>query len=110
MSEWNGIFQWNGRQFHTSILDFVHSIYRKIDTNGIYHQGLQYGTVRSEFAYYVPRSFNRTVPAYRTSAQFLKRTVPTYRTRTITKKRTVPAYRTFQQNLRRTVPYCHPCF
>ena len=47
-------------------------------------------TVRSEFAYYVPRIFNRTVPAYRTSVQFLKRTVPTYRTRTITKK----AYRT----------------
>ena len=48
-------------------------------------------TVRSEFAYYVPRTLNRTVPAYRTSVQFLKRTVPTYRTRTITKK----AYRTF---------------
>ena len=46
--------------------------------------------VRSEFAYYVPRTFNRTVPAYRTSVQFLKRTVPTYHTRTITKK----AYRT----------------
>ena len=51
-------------------------------------------TVRPEFAYYVPRTFNRTVPAYRTSVQFLKRTVPTYRTRTITKK----AYRS-------TVPY-----
>ena len=47
-------------------------------------------TVRSEFAYYIPRTFNRTVPAYRTSVQFLKRTIPTYRTRTITKK----AYRT----------------
>ena len=34
-------------------------------------------TVRSEFAYYVPRTVNRTVPAYRTSVQFLKRTVPT---------------------------------
>ena len=57
-------------------------------------QGWQYGTVRSEFAYYVPRTLNRTVPAYRTSVQFLKRTVPTYRTRTIPKK----AYRT-------SVPY-----
>ena len=54
----------------------------------------QYGTVRSEFAYYVPRTLHRTVPAYRTSVQFLKRTVPTYRTCTITKK----AYRT-------SVPY-----
>ena len=49
-------------------------------------QGWQYGTVRSEFAYYVPLTLNRTVPAYRTSVQFLKRTVPTYRTRTIPKK------------------------
>ena len=49
-------------------------------------QEWQYGTVRSEFAYYVPRTLNRTVPAYRTSIQFLKRTVPTYRTRNITKK------------------------
>ena len=51
-------------------------------------------TVRLEFAYYVPRTLNRTVPAYRISVQFLKRIVPTYRTRTITKK----AYRT-------SVPY-----
>ena len=43
-------------------------------------QGWQYGTVRSEFAYYEPRTFNCSVPAYRTSVQFLKRTVPTYRT------------------------------
>ena len=50
--------------------------------------------VRSELAYYVPYTLNRTVPAYRTSVQFLKRTVPKYRTRTITKK----AYRT-------SVPY-----
>ena len=57
-------------------------------------QGWQYGTVRSEFAYYVPRTLNRTIPAYRTSVQFLKRTVPTYRTRTILKK----TYRT-------SVPY-----
>ena len=42
--------------------------------------------VRSEFAYYVPRTLNRTVPAYRTSFPFLKRTVPTYRIRIITKK------------------------
>ena len=47
-------------------------------------------TVRSEFAYYIPRTLNRTVPAYRTSIQFLKRAVTTYRTRTIPKK----AYRT----------------
>ena len=59
-----------------------------------YKQGWQYGTVRSEFAHYVPRTFNRTVPAYRTSVQFFRRTVPTYRTRTIQKRRTVPAYRT----------------
>ena len=39
-------------------------------------QGWQYGTVRSEFAYYVPCTLNRTVPAYRTSVQFSKRTVP----------------------------------
>ena len=57
-------------------------------------QGWHYGTVRSEFAYYVPHTLNRTVPAYRTSVQFLKRTVPTFRTRAITKK----AYRT-------SVPY-----
>ena len=28
------------------------------------YKGWQYGTVRSEFAYYVPRILNRTVPAY----------------------------------------------
>ena len=39
-------------------------------------QGGQYGTVRSEIAYYVPRTLNRIVPAYRTSVQFLKRTIP----------------------------------
>ena len=37
-------------------------------------QGWQYGTVPSEFAYYVSRTLNRTTPAYR-SVQFLKRTV-----------------------------------
>ena len=36
--------------------------------------------VHSEFAHCVPRSFNRTVPAYRTSVQFLKRTASTCRT------------------------------
>ena len=51
---------------------------------------VRYGMVRLELAYYVLRNLNRTVPAYRTSVQFLKRTEPTYRTRTITKK----AYRT----------------
>ena len=55
-----------------------------------YHQGWQYGTVRLEFAYYVPHTFNRTVPAYFTSVQFLKGTIPTYRTGNITKN----AYRT----------------
>ena len=59
-------------------------------------QGWQYHTVRSEFAHYVPRTLNRTAPAYRNLVQFLKCTVPTYRTRTITKKRrTVPEHRTF---------------
>ena len=34
-------------------------------------------TLGSEFAYYVLRTLNRTVPAYRTSSvQFLKRNVP----------------------------------
>ena len=42
--------------------------------------------VRSELAYYVLRTLNRTAPAYCTAVQFLKRTVPTYRTCTITKK------------------------
>ena len=51
---------------------------------------VRYGT----FRLCVLRTLNRTVPAHRTSVQFLKRTVPTNRTRTITKK----AYRT-------TVPY-----
>ena len=55
------------------------------------NQGWKYGTVRSEFAYYAPRTLNRTVPAYRTSVQVLKRTVPV----PLQKRRTVPAYRTF---------------
>ena len=42
------------------------------------NQGWQDGTVRSEFAYYVPRILNCAVPAYRTSVQFLKQTVPSY--------------------------------
>ena len=46
--------------------------------------------VRSEFAYYVPRTFNRTVPAYRTSVQFLKHTLPT--NGTLQKRRTVPYF------------------
>ena len=50
----------------------------------------QYKTVRSEFAYYVPRSLNRTVPAYLISVQCLKRTAPMCHTCTIAKK----AYRT----------------
>ena len=58
--------------------------------------------VRLEFAYYVPRTLNRTVPAYRTSVQFLKRTVPTVRTVPVPlqKRRTV----LFRKNL--GVPYC----
>ena len=43
-------------------------------------QGWQYGTVRSEFEYGVPCTFNRTVSAYRTSVQFLKRALPVNRT------------------------------
>ena len=42
-------------------------------------QGWQYGTCRIRIiAYYVPRILNRTVPAYRTSVQFLKRIVPCF--------------------------------
>ena len=71
-------------------------------------QGWQYGTVRSEFAYYVPRTLNRTVPAYRTSVQFLKRTVPTCCTRTITKKAyctSVPYFLTKIEAYHTNVPY-----
>ena len=73
---------------------------------------VRYGTVRSEFAYYVPRTLNRTVPAYRTSIQFLKRTVSTYSTRTITKKayRTSVPYFLAKIEYLPTVPYCNPCF
>ena len=49
---------------------------KKLPVFWTWDQGWQYGTVRSEFAYYVPRTLNPTVPAYRTSFQFLKRTVP----------------------------------
>ena len=35
-------------------------------------QGQQYRKVRSEFAYYVPRTLNCTVPAYRTSVQYFE--------------------------------------
>ena len=48
--------------------------------------------VRSEFAYYVPRTFNRTVPAYRTSVHILKRTVRTF------VRYVFFAYRTFNQS------------
>ena len=34
------------------------------------NQEWQYGAVRLEFAYYVPGTLNRTVPAYRTLVQF----------------------------------------
>ena len=77
---------------------------------GSSNQRWQYGTVRSEFAYYVPHILNRTVPTYHTSVQVLKRSVPAYRNRTSRKKmyrtsipyflakieayRTVPTYRT----------------
>ena len=71
--------------------------------NWIYGQGWQYGTVRSEFAYYVPCTLNCTILVYRTSVQFLKRAVPTYHTRTITKK----AYRTsVSYFLAKIEPYC----
>ena len=71
-------------------------------------QGWQYGTVRSEFAYYVPGTLNRTSVPYFSSS--FEAYVPTYRTRTNTKKtyrtnvpyflaeieayRTIPTYRT----------------
>ena len=62
--------------------------------------------MRSEFAYNVPRTLNRTAPAYRRSVKFLKRAVPLYRTRIPLRKRhTIPAYRTSYQKMRRTVPY-----
>ena len=62
--------------------------------------------VRSEFVYYVPRTLNRTAPAYRRSVKFLKHTVPLYRTRIpLQKRHTIPAYRTSYQKMRRTVPY-----
>ena len=62
-----------------------------IKRNAIYLVTAKDGsTVRLEFTYYVPRTLNRTVPAYCVSVQFLKRILPTYHTRTITKK----AYRT----------------
>ena len=74
------------------------------------HQGM----VHSEFAYYVPRTFNRTVPAYRTSIQFLKRTIPSHRTRTKNAYRTSVPYfvaktEAYLCHTYRTVPYCHPC-
>ena len=62
------------------------------------NQGWQYGTVRSEFAYYVPRTLNRTVL--------------TCRTRTITKKAyrtSVPYFLAKIEAYRTYVPYCHPC-
>ena len=82
---------------------------RATRTATTYNQGWQYGTVRSEFAYYVPRTLNRTVPAYRISVQFWKRTVPTYRTRTITKNayRTSVPYFLAKIESYRTVPTYH---
>ena len=54
------------------------------------YQGWQYGTVRSEFAYYVPRALNRTVltsrtrtitkKAYRTSVPYFLAKIEAYRT------------------------------
>ena len=63
------------------------TLYRPTECAHFGHdQGWQYRTVHSEFANYVSGTLKRTLPAYRTSIQFLKRSVPTYRTRTITKK------------------------
>ena len=78
-------------------------------------QGWQYGTVRAEFAYYVPRTLNRTVltsrtrtitkKAYRTSVPYFLakieayRTVPTYRTVLPSKDGSTVRY---VQNLRTT--------
>ena len=60
----------------------------------------------SEFAYYVPRTLNRTAPAYRRSVKYLKRTVPLHRTRiSLQKRHIIPAYRTSYKKMRRTVPY-----
>ena len=75
-------------------------------------QGWQYGTLRSEFDYYVPRTFNCTVPAYRTSVQFLKRPIPTYSNLPLQKKvyRTNVPFFLAKIEAYRTVPYCHPCF
>ena len=71
---------------------------RHLRKSSPYHADLRNkddSTVRLEFAYCVPRTLNRTVPAYCSSVLFLKRTVPTCRTRTMQKKRPVPAFRTF---------------
>ena len=52
------------------------------------NQGWQYGTVRSRFAYYVPRTLNRN------SVMFFRSIVEAYSTNVTQKRRTVPAYRT----------------
>ena len=48
-----------------------------------YNQGWQYGTVRSEFAYYVPRTLNHTVPYryhYKKGVPYLLAKIETHRT------------------------------
>ena len=66
-----------------------------------YNQGWQYGTVRSEFAYYVPHTFNRTAPTYRTSTITKKayRTSVSYFLAKIEAYRSVLTYRTVLQSL-----------
>ena len=69
--------------------------------------------VRSEFAYCVPSTLNRTVPAYRTSFQFLKCTASMYRTRIITKQAyriSVPYFQTKIDAYRTYVPYRNLAF
>ena len=81
--------------------------FRHLCKSSPYHADLRTkdgSTVRLEFAYCVPRTLNRTVPAYCTSVLFLKRTVPTCRTRTITKK-VVPYQRTVLFSKNMGVPY-----
>ena len=77
-------------KFNGTLDEHEEKIDKIAEKKGWRQQGWQYGTVRSEFAYYVPRTFNRTVPPHRSSVQFLKRTVPV----PFQKRRDVPAYRT----------------
>ena len=74
------------QKISTCYVKYVLFIIEKTKQKGSIDQGWQYVTVRSKFVYYGPRPLNRTVPAYRTSFQFLNHTVSMYCTRTTTKK------------------------